>query len=196
MAEHPAVAIAAWRKGPGQLAVVSAEGEAVVRWRGECERREFAYEPQRGDPLLLDEATAALAADGLLDDAGFGSDRAWLRYTARAENPDALHRLVASLTGDHLLNHATVLFSLRPGRSWGWKSAKAGSWLRGGRLEGTHGGLDRGSSVGFFLPDDAARVPPDRVVRAAEALEGYLAPEGGQADVARQGPPGSDAAAR
>ena len=77
----------------------------------------------------------------------------WLRATALAENPDALHRLVEAFTGDHLSNHATVLFSMRPGRAWGWKSAKAGSWLRGGHLEGTHGGLDRGSSVGFFLPD-------------------------------------------
>jgi hypothetical protein len=191
MAAHPAVAIAVWKKGPDELAVVSADGEAIVRWRGECDRREFAYEARRGDPLRLTEAAGALAADGLLDEAGFAGDRDWLRYTALAENPDAPHRLVASLTGDHLLNHATVLFSLRPGRSWGWKSAKAGSWLRGGHLEGTHGGLDRESSVGFFLPDEAARVPPDRVVRAADALTDLLVSGAGQAEVARRSAAGT-----
>jgi hypothetical protein len=189
IADHRAVAMAVWRSGPRELTVVSNDGEAIIRWRDVGAQREFAYDSRAGDPLELDRAVAAIAAHGRLDDAGFAEDREWLRHTALAENPDALYRLVESLTGDHLRNHATVLFAMRPGRAWGWKSAKAGSWLRGGHLEGTHGGLDRGSSVGFFLPEDPDRVPPDRVVRAAEALAGYLEPVGEPDGIARQGSP-------
>jgi hypothetical protein len=189
IADHRAVAMVVWRSGTQELTVVSSDGEAVIRWRDVGALREFAYEPRAGDPLELDDAVAAMAAEGGFDDAGFAGDREWLRHTALAENPDALYRLVESLTGDHLRNHATALFAMRPGRAWGWKTAKAGSWLRGGHLEGTHGGLDRGSSVGFFLPEDRDRVPPDRVVRAAEALVGFLDPVVEPNGLARQGSP-------
>jgi hypothetical protein len=114
-----------------------------------------------------------MASEGLVDVEGFADDRKWLRHTALCEYPDAPRRLVEALTGDHLVNHATVLFSTLPGRAWGWKSAKLGSWLRGGHLESTHGGLDRSSSVGFYLPDDADRVPDRRVIRACDALAGF-----------------------
>jgi hypothetical protein len=188
IADHPAVAVAFWKSGPGELTVVARDGAATVRWRDVDGERRFAYASHLGDPLQLGEAVAAMKTDGLFDHEGFAGDREWLHHTALAANPDAPHRLVESLTGDHLLNHATVLFSMRPGRAWGWKSAKAGSWLRGGHIEGTHGGLDRASTLGFFLPDLAAEVPPDRVVRAGDALAGYLEFTTDTADVALQTP--------
>ena len=172
--DHHAVAFAVWVSGPDELKILSQGGEATVRWRDAGGERLYAYHTTFDDPLDLANAVEALDADGLLDTEGFAPDRAWLRYTARAANPDAPHRLVESLTGRHLENHASVLFSMRPGNTWGGNSAKAGSFVRAGRLEGTHGGLDRDSSTGFFLPDLASRVPPDEVVRAADALRDYL----------------------
>jgi len=164
-----------WISGPRELSLVSVEGNATVRWRDRRGRREFAYRSRDGDPLNLEPVVSSLATEGLLDADGFADGRDWLLHSASADYPDAPYRLVESLTGDHLVNHASVLFSLRPGRSWGWKSAKAGSWLRGGHLEGTHGGLDHDSSAGFFLAETASWMPEGGVVRASEALVDRLA---------------------
>jgi hypothetical protein len=178
VADHPAVAFCAWLAGPQELWLASREGTAIVRWRDRNGVREYAYEPRGGDPLGLHPVVEALNASGLLDGDGFAAGDDWLLHTVVGDYPDAPHRLVESLTGTHLRNHASVLFSLRPGRSWGWKSAKAGSWLRTGHLEGTHGGLDSPSSLGFFLADDAASTPRDLLVRGGDALDRYLRSDG------------------
>jgi hypothetical protein len=175
VADHQAVAFAVWSSGPRELSLVSVDGNATIHWRDRRGRREFAYRTLDGDPLNLEPVVSSLAVEGLLDTDGFADGRDWLLHSASAEYPDAPYRLVESLTGDHLVNHASVLFSLRPGRSWGWKSAKAGSWLRGGHLEGTHGGLDHDSSAGFFLAETASWMPDAGVVRAGEALVTQLA---------------------
>jgi hypothetical protein len=172
--DHHAVDFAVWVSGPDELDILAEDGEATVRWRDVDGERSYAYRRIAGDPLELRNAVRALDGDGLLGADGFASDRDWLHYTARAAYPDAPYRLVESLTGRHLENHATVLFSMKPGNTWGSNSAKAGSFVRAGQLEGTHGGLDRDSSTGFLLPDLASRVPPDEVVRAADALREYL----------------------
>jgi hypothetical protein len=175
VADHQAVAFAVWSSGPRELSLVSVEGNATIHWRDRRGRREFAYRTLDGDPLKLEPIVSSLAVESLLDADGFADGRDWLLHSASADYPDAPYRLVESLTGDHLVNHASVLFSLRPGRSWGWKSAKAGSWLRGGHLEGTHGGLDHDSSAGFFLAETASWMPDAGVVRAGEALVTQLA---------------------
>jgi hypothetical protein len=52
---------------------------------------------------------------------------------------------------------------------WGWKSAHIGSWLTGGKLEGTHGGMDSDSSLGFFLSQEL-ELYPGPAVRAGDVL--------------------------
>ncbi|MGZ6996034.1 MAG: hypothetical protein ACXVIM_12545, partial [Acidimicrobiia bacterium] len=56
-----------------------------------------------------------------------------------------------------------VLFSLGPSWAGGWHSAVVGAWVRGGRLAGTHGGLDRESSLGFLLVSDPTFAAPPTV---------------------------------
>jgi hypothetical protein len=171
------VDLAAWRVGPQELRVVGRAGEAAVCWAGDDQARvRYAYQPLRGDPLDLLAARDRLAERGLLDAQGHADDRDWLRASADGSYPDALNRLAEGLVGEHLRNRATVLVSMLPGRAWGWKTAAAFAWLRGGRLEGTHGGLDHDSSAGFLLASDP-ELRPAATVRARGALEG-LVPDG------------------
>lgn len=124
--------------------------------------------------MRLAPAIARLSATGRIDDDGFASDDDWLAETAFEHFPDPLHRLRRAMTGDRVRNRASVLYSL--GSSWagGWHSAVVGSWMRGGRLEGTHGGLDGDSSLGFLLVADPAFTLP-AVVRAEDALARFAA---------------------
>ena len=169
MVRHEAVELAAWSPEPGVVEVVSRSGRGRVLWRGPAGAVRYAYEDGGGDPLRLSVARRRLEAVGLLDAAGYAGENDWLRETAFEDFPDPLRRLADALTGDRILNRATVLFSLGPCWSWGWRSAVAGAWIRGGRLEGTHGGLDRDSTLGFLLVSDPA-LPRPRAVRADVAL--------------------------
>ena len=126
----------------------------MIHFRDGSGGRRFAYAAGTADPLHLGSALNRLDAAGRLDAGGFASEADWFRETALADFPAALARLVNSLTGPDVRNNANVIFSLRPGYAWGWKSAHVSAWLAGGRLEGTHGGLDRESSLAFLLTDD------------------------------------------
>jgi len=167
--EVPAVALAAWLASPGEVRVVSAEGSARVRWRDDRPARRFAYEFGGTDPLRLGSALERLTEQGRFDADGYAADEHWLEASALGDYPDPLERLVVALTGDHVLNRATVLLSLEPGTSWGLRSARFGSWLRGGRIEGTHGALDGESSFGFLMSDDP-EFSPRPAVRASGAI--------------------------
>lgn len=169
IARHHAVELAAFSPAPNLVTVVSRRGRGHVRWRGPTGGESYAYEDLDGDPLRLAEARGRLDVAGLLDVAGFASDDDWLRETAFEYYPDPLRRLAQALTGDRIQSRASVLFSLGPCWSWGLYSAVLGAWVRGGRLEGTHGGLDRESSLGFFLVNDPALAMP-LAVRADAAL--------------------------
>lgn len=170
---HPGVEVAAWSAGPGTVDVVSSGGRGRVRWRACGERRLFSYECTGSDPLRLEDARRRLAGDGRLGADGFADDREWLRETAAAHYPDALHRLADAFFGDAVRSRAPVLFSLAPGFAWGWRTAHVAARFAGGRIEGTHGGLDRESSLGFLLTEDAGIAAPP-VVRASEALAPFL----------------------
>lgn len=168
--EH--VDLAAWIAAPGELNIIAAGGGAVVRWRDGARGRSFAYDAGPDDPLQLADALARMATAGLLDDDGFALEDEWLAATATETYPDAPRRLVNALTGPYVRNVATVLLSLKPGFAWGWKVGHATSRFAGGKLEGTHGGLDRESTLGFFLADDPA-LQPGRAVRADRALTDF-----------------------
>jgi hypothetical protein len=169
MATHEAVDLAAFSPGPGLVEVLGRSGRARVRWHGSAGQVRYACEDLAGDPLGLSEARRGLAAAGRLGQDGFAREDDWLAETAFARYPDPLRRLALAFTGGRVSSRASVLLSLRPGWSWGWRSVYAGGLLRGGHLKGTHGGLDRGSTLGFLIVNDPSVRPPP-VVRAEDAL--------------------------
>jgi hypothetical protein len=145
-----------------------------VRWRDDARGRRYGYEDRHGDPLRLGGACRRLTTAALLDDDGFAAEDDWLRETAFSDFPDPLRRLADALTGDRIVNRADVLYSLGPAWAGGMHSAVLGSWVRGGRLEGTHGGLDRESSLGFLVASDPLLARPP-VLRADTALAPFAA---------------------
>jgi hypothetical protein len=171
--EHAGVELAAWSVGPDTVDVVSRDGRARIRWRVNGQRRFFSYEVGGVDPLKLDGVRQGLARKACFGTDGFADDRDWLTATADGDYPDALNRLADALAGDRVRSRAPVLFSLAPGHARGWRSAHLAARFAGGHIEGTHGGLDRESSLGFLLTDDRAESPPP-VVRASEALAPFL----------------------
>ncbi len=174
MLEHPGVHLSAWLTGPHELRMVSVEGEARNRWRDTPTTRLLAYDVAAGDPLGALDARGALERAGALDPDGFATREDWFEVTAFSRLPDAPARLVESLDGTWVSNAATVIFSFEPGYAWGIKSAAVGAWFKAGRLEATHGGLDRESTWGFFLTSDPeSRVEP--AIRADRALSRWAA---------------------
>jgi hypothetical protein len=169
MATHGAVDLAAFSPGPGLVEVVGRSGRARVRWHGPAGHVRYACEDLAGDPLGLSSARRRLAAAGRLDRDGFAHQDDWLAETAFGRYPDPLRRLALAFTGGRVGSRASVLLSLGPGWSWGWRSAYAGGLVRAGHLKGTHGGLDRGSTLGFLTVNDPGLRPPP-VVRAEDAL--------------------------
>jgi len=166
---HEGVEIAAWVSGAERLTVLSPEGEARIGWRDDEGGRRFSYEPVSGDPLLLAPIAEALEQRGLTDADGYAAERDWFESTVFHGYPDAPRRLVDSLTGTYVRNPATVIYSLDPGYAMGIWSAKVGVRVIAGHLEGTHGGLDGDSTLGFYLtniPDP----PQGPDVPAEEAL--------------------------
>ena len=169
-----AVELVAWASGPDTVEVASGDGRARVRWRSADEGRYYSYLDDGADVLHLARAAERLASERLLDADGYAHEDHWLGASAHGDYPDPLRRLALALTGDRVRSRATVLVSFGPGWSWGWRSAFAGGLVRGGRLKGTHGGLDRESSLGFLLVDGRYDEPP-AVVRADQALAPFAA---------------------
>lgn len=169
LAGDPSVALAAWPVNTTELRVVSRNGEASIRWQDLPSRRELSYTPLDGDPLSMVETCDRMLAAGVMDDQGFASRDDWFEWSAFAQYPDAVSRLVDSLDGAWVSNAASVIFSLEPGFGWGVKAALVGAWLRAGPLDETHGGLDRDSTWGFFMTSDPDIETP-RAVRADRAL--------------------------
>lgn len=168
--ENPRVDLAAWLSSPTEMFVIADVGAAVVHWRQKLDGGwKLSYVPVDGDPLAYESVLDRLQISGRLDRDGFADEDDWFLETASSEYPDGLRRLIYSLTGTYVDNYATVVFSLKPGFAWGWTSAHLSSKLSGGRLEGTHGGLDYDSTVGFFMTDDPA-YQPATAVRAEQAL--------------------------
>jgi hypothetical protein len=169
---HPGVHLAAWRSGDRELSLVSDDGEASLFWRDGGAHTDYAYRVREGDPLHLLEIQDLMRRLGVTDEDGFASRNDWFEWTAFSDYPDSPTRLVESLSGAWVSNAATVIFSFEPGYAWGIKSAHFGAWVKTGRLEATHGGLDRESTWGFFLASDPdLDVPP--AVRADLALSDW-----------------------
>ncbi len=167
---HPGVHLAAWRQGGHELRLVSKDGEASLLWRDGRPHTYYAYEEHEGDPLHLIEIERLMRIAGVMDEHGFASRDDWFEWTAFSDYPDSPTRLVESLNGAWVSNAATVIFSFEPGYAWGAPAAHLGAWVKAGRLEATHGGLDRESTWGFFITSDPDLEVPT-AVRADLALD-------------------------
>ena len=169
---HESVELAAWVSDDGEITVLGRSGEeARVRWSGDRPARRFGYEPVEGDPLRLVPVAARLETSGALTE-GLADRSTWFKATIESYYPDALARLVDSLEGRWVENPATVILSLDPRYAWGMIPTRIGASLLGGRQEGTHGGLDRDSSLAFLLVNDSGR-QPGAAVAADQALEAW-----------------------
>lgn len=179
LVNHPAVELVAWRSAPEEVVVMAASGAARLHWTMNADSRRIAYVTDVVDILDLSTAVSRLHAKGSFDAEGFASDRDWLDASAMSRYPDGPARIIDAFVGDRIRSRATVLASLGPGWSWGWRSAFLGTFVRSGRLKGTHGGLDRESSLAFVTVSDTSdmTVPVDgvhpRLVRADEALAAF-----------------------
>ena len=166
---HKAIEFIAWHSGPQEIHVLDRKRSARILWKQESGTRRVAYLTDQGDPLRLNHSEAEMQEIGLIDEDGFADDRDWLTYSSTAYYPDVMHRLIEVFLGTHVASQATVFFTLKAGRGWGWKSAHFGSWLTGGHLEGTHGAMDADSSLGFYLSDQL-EFYPGPAVRAGDVF--------------------------
>jgi hypothetical protein len=174
MAGHQSVNLAAWISGDGEMTMVSRDGEAVVRWRERAAGREIAYDALEGDPLRMSGVVAEMTRAGLVDRHGFATEEDWFENSALSHFPDGPRRVIDSLTGKYVSSSATVMLSLEPDSAWGLGTARFGAYLFGGHLEGTHGGLDRTSTLGFYMANKS-QVRHRVAIRAEDVLEDWLA---------------------
>lgn len=172
---HTSVEVASWVSGNQEITVLSKGQEAVIRWTETDGVPRYAYETVVGDPLGMKDALTALEAEQELDGEGFASRSAWFEASTDEYYPDAVVRLVNAHVRRWVENPATVLLSLGPRYAWGLATTRLGAGLLGGRQEGTHGGLDRDSSLAFILVNDH-ELQPKSTVPADQALVpwGYL----------------------
>jgi hypothetical protein len=104
------VELAVWN-GSGRVSVLSREGRAEIHWRDDRDVRRYAYRELEGDPLRLVDIREAMRAEGLLDEAGFGTGSSWFERTALADYPDPLRRLVDAFEGHAVRSRAHLLLS-------------------------------------------------------------------------------------
>jgi len=162
---------------PAGIHVVSAGGEAVVRWRRHrfpadvlgifsrlfARGNDYAYDPQAGDPLDL---LPVMEREAGLAPGRFAPEGAWLEATAHHRYPDPLRRLVDAFQGN-VRSPATLLVDLADGA---YASGKVHLLAHSA---GTHGSLSSASSLGVVATnwcDVPAAVPADEVNRRFHIL--------------------------
>ncbi|AMW05283.1 hypothetical protein GEMMAAP_11690 [Gemmatimonas phototrophica] len=142
---------------------------AHVLWhrRGNVER--YRYAPLRGDPLALASRVARMQRDGAMDAQGFASAEAWTRYTADAEYPIAVVRIVHGHR-DATRNPAPILVSLSDGFRVGLGMVSVANRMR--PLGGTHGALSATNAVGVAMSNVTA-LHDDLAMRVRAQLGGF-----------------------
>jgi len=145
------------------LWVQSRDGAAVIE--ADATGARFLYRAERGDPLRLLPVWDELRKAGKLDASGFAREEELFAATIRGPFPDALFRIwewAREAPHNYVENRADLLVTLADGYYLG-----RGGFQKIVRLQSTHGGLGRRSSLGFAMSTDA-RFP--RAVRYNELL--------------------------
>src|SRR4029453_7206315 len=135
LARVEGIDVVAARHGTETAVIVRGTDEAILDWRTD----RYRYEASAGDPLRYAPVWAELERTGAIDVDGFGDGDALFAATWSHDYSDALHRIRRALT-DLVEFPAPVLFSMRPGYTYGPPLTHAGSRLLGGQV-GTHGAL-------------------------------------------------------
>jgi type I phosphodiesterase/nucleotide pyrophosphatase len=170
LARLEGIQLCAYAESGGVMVVSADGGEARVEFRPrDGGGLELRYRPFAGDPLRHAEIVEHLRQDGQLDAEGYAPAQAWLEQSVDAEFPDALTRLHHAFYGQDVENKASVIFSTKPGWAFGHPVTRALSWLRGGRLEATHGALTAEASLAMLLTDDPD-LPLPAVLRYDQVL--------------------------
>lgn len=146
------------------LALLRRSGSDPPWWR---------YTWQGEDPLQLGETLHRR-----FEEEGWLPDRQVFELTRRHHYPDPFHRIASSFR--LVENPASVVCSISPGYMYGSKLTTTASRLSVGRLQWTHGALEREASLGFLMTDvpgwsadgalrfDEALAPLIRLEQAAE----------------------------
>jgi hypothetical protein len=121
-------------------------GAAQIEFENRSGGQFYRYVPFSGDPLRLKPIDKRLRETGAIDEAGFGSDLAWLQATADHVYPDVLANLYNSLHTKRVQQTADVLISFQDGYYFGWSP-----FGRIVRLAATHGNALSPSSTAFLM---------------------------------------------
>lgn len=151
-------------EGHGAVILGTDDSEALLHWSADGSR--FEYEARRGDPLELVPVFDALRDAGKLDALGRAADNDLFTATARARFPDAAARIRSWASGQ-VENPSDIVVSLKPGYYQG-KGVFEGIVT----IEGTHGALERDSSLGFAMGTSTL---PD-IIRLRDLLPAALLP--------------------
>ncbi|MCL6481945.1 MAG: hypothetical protein K6U02_09475 [Firmicutes bacterium] len=155
-------------RGPEpNVAVLLGTGGRRARLRWNDAGTHYRYEPEQGDPIELEPVLAALAAAGRLDAEGWVADADLFAATARARLPDAVARIRTWAGTTQVENPSDIVVSLKPGYYQG-----RGWFDRLVTMEGTHGALERDSSLGFAMGTD----PLPETLRLRDLLPAELQP--------------------
>jgi hypothetical protein len=153
------------RRSEESALIVRGADEATLEWRdGRCR-----YLANPADPLSYAPLLAELQRGGAVDAQGFVDTDGLLTASLRHDYPDALHRIRRALT-DLVDFPAPVVFSMRPGFTYGPRLTHVAAAILGGQV-GTHGALSSEQSIGFLSVAGLPAPPP--VVRAETALVPY-----------------------
>lgn len=163
LAKTEGVEAVAYQAG-GLLQVRTRDAIASIEFDRDLTR--FRYLPERGDPLELLPALEELRRQGKVDASGFVAEQDLFTATLPLRYPDALYRVAewALEARSPIANRSDIMVSLRPGFYSGSGFFKSLVTLRS-----THGGLNRGSTLGFAMTTDR-RLP------AAQRYDQLLAP--------------------
>jgi hypothetical protein len=153
------------RSPGGKMATIRAAGSnATAELEWSADGRRYRYNPREGDPLDLADLFGRLRASGKLDGEGFASDADLFAATSSALYPDAAARIRAWATGG-VRNLSDIMVSFRPGYFYG-----NGSFQYMVTLAGTHGGLERSSTLGFAM----ATFPLPGAIRVGDVIPARL----------------------
>lgn len=149
----------------GMMATIRAAGSnAIAELEWSADGRRYRYSAREGDPLDLTDLFGRLRASGKLDGKGFASDADLFAATWWALYPDAAGRIRAWATGG-VRNPSDIMVSFRPGYFYG-----NGSFEYLVTLAGTHGGLERSSTLGFAM----ATFPLPVAIRVGDVIPARL----------------------
>jgi len=149
------------RKGATIRAAASAT-TAELEWTPDGRR--YRYIARDGDPLDLVAVFDELRAAGKLGADGFASEGDLFAATSSASYPDSATRIRVWAT-NHVRSPADILVSFKPGYYHG-----ARQFQRVVSFAGTHGGLEKSSSLGFAM----ATYPLAPTVRLRDLLPANL----------------------